>query len=472
MKPTNPSNSDEPPQPLNTDLAVYVFNAVEDEWSFISTISHESEKLDFIEDDESAADCYFLSEATESNFVYISPKPLSDAFVAYAQSLFKYKDGEIIVPQSRTHLICEDLLRDSKAFLTLVSKAKQYKRVVLTAYSTSPGLYQLKAKLEDSGITVYMPESPDIQSAWTVNFFGSKSGIRQLAQMSATKEPDFIMPDGLICVGRHDAAKIAAHRYIKNDGVVLKTNKGSGGGGVLIFREGELPENYDACEQAILKAMNSDRYWDEYPIVIEDLININFNLAGGFPNVEFKIHKNGRIEMLYVCVCMVTPKGKFYGLDISETLINDRLQTSIEDMGYFIAEQYSAAGYRGHFDVDMMAAKNGKLYVCESNTRNTGGTPDYKIAKKLIGPDFMDDAYIVSRSMHHALPKNTYNFNDIWQKTEKMLFNRRKKEGIILYSENSIPDGKVMYNAIAKTKKRAYEISDQFLNTLKSLPTK
>ncbi|OGV92227.1 hypothetical protein A3B57_03045 [Microgenomates group bacterium RIFCSPLOWO2_01_FULL_47_10] len=470
MKPNVPTteNSDDPGGKPIGDLAVYIFNAVEDEWSFISSVSHDKVRLEYIEDAESATDCFFLAQATESNFCYISPKDISPEYIRYAQNLMKFKDGEVIVPQMRSHLICEDLVRDAKAFMMLVSKAKGYKRIVLTAYATTPNLYILKAKLEEVGLTVYLPESPDIDSAWTVNFFGSKSGIRQLAQMSQIKEPDFIMPDGLICVGRFDAAKIAAHRYQKNHGVVIKTNKGSGGAGVLIFREGELPANYQACELAILKAMNSDRYWDEYPIIIEDLVNINYAFAGGFPNVEFKISKSGRIDMLYVCACKVTPKGRFYGLDISNDIINDRQQTTMEDMGYFIAEQYAAAGYRGHFDVDMIAAKNGKLYVCESNTRNTGGTDTFKIVEKLIGPDFMDDAYTVSRSLHDWLIPHKYTFTDIAGNVEPIAYSPRTKEGVIINSSNSLDDGKIIYTIIAKNKRRAYELNILFKHLLET----
>jgi len=444
-----------------SELVVYVFNTVEDEWSFISSVADDRKKLALIEDAEDATDCYFLSMATESDFAYISPKPISAEFLAYAKRLLGARSAEVIVPKIRTHLICEDFINDSGAFISLVTKAKEYKRVTLVSYSASQQFYILKNKLQEVGLSVYTPEAPQIDCAWTVNFFGSKSGIRQLAQQSAASEPDFIMPEGLICVGKYDAAKIAANRYIKQKGVVIKTNKGSGGNGVFIFREGELPTDYTACEQKILEYFNSDRYWDEFPIVIEDLISSNLTASGSLPNVEFRIHKNGRIEMVFVCDCQVTDKGRFYGLDINEDIINDRLQTRIEDTGYYIAEQYSAAGYRGQFDVDMMYARNGKVYVLESNTRNTGGTDVYKIVKKLVGKDFMSDAYTISRSRHEFLAKKKFTFGDMLGRLQPLLYSPRTKEGVIINSENSIPDGKLIYMVIGKNKRRAYEMENE-----------
>ncbi|GIK83729.1 MAG: hypothetical protein BroJett025_03510 [Patescibacteria group bacterium] len=456
-------------QTLKTDLLVYVFNVIEDEWSFVSSITDPIKRFGYISESEDAADAYFLSQATEKEFVYISPKPIPEEFVEYAKQNFNFSNAEVLVPSMRSHLICEDLVDDSRTFMSLVSKAKQYSRVVLTSYSASHQLYDLKESLEKLGISVYLPEAPDLEEVWTVNFFGSKSGIRQLAQKSQTKEPDFVMPEGIICVGREDAAKIAASKYIKQKGVVIKTNKGSGGSGVLIFREGELPTEYEACEKIILEQMSEDRYWDQFPIVIEDLISINHAVASGFPNVEFKIHKNGRIEMLYVCACQVTPKGKFFGIDINEDIINDRLQTKLEDTGYFIAEQYRAAGYRGHFDIDLMMAKSGVLYVCESNTRNTGGTDTYKIVRRLIGKEFMDEVYSMSRSRPEWFAKNGQTFAQVIEKLKPILFDKKKKTGVIINSHNSIPDGKLIYTIIEKDKKKAYQMEKNLILLLGDL---
>lgn len=451
------------------DLVTYIFNSVEDEWLFISSTLDDKKKLEYIEDAEAAADAFFLAMGTESNFVYISPKSISKAFQKYAKNLLAYKEAEVIVPLIKSHLISEDFLHDSKAFISFITKAKQYKRIVLLSYCASPQIYNLKANLEKVGLTVYAPELPEVDCAWTVNFFGSKSGIRQLAQKSIAAEPDFMMSEGLICVGKVDAARIAANSYLKQKGVVIKTNKGSGGSGVLIFRENELPNNYDECVLKILEWMNGDAYWDNYPIVIENLINAT-NSPTSMPNVEFKIHKNGHLEMLYVCACQVTPKGVFYGVDINEDIINDRLQTRIEDTCYYIAEQYSAAGYRGHFDVDMMLAKNGHIYVCESNTRNTGGTDTYKLAKKLIGKDFMHDAYTISRSRRNWLPTNSFTFKEVINELTPILYNKKTHEGVVLNSENSLKDGKIIYTIFAKNHHHCYHLEQKLKELLNIHP--
>jgi len=352
-------------------------------------------------------------------------------------------------------------------FHKLVNKAKRYKRLTIVSYAASPQLYELKERLEKRGLNVYIPEAPTIDCSWTVNFFGSKSGIRQLAQQSSALEPDFIMPEGLICVGKLDAARIAANKFIKDNGVVIKTNKGSSGNGVLIFRDGQLPKDYKKCERSIYSYLKQDEYWERYPIIIEDLIPVNFsNGASSFPNIEFKIQKSGKIDMLYFCTMKITEEGEFYGLDMHEDVINERLAARIIDTGYYIAERYSAEGYRGHFDIDMIATKYNQVFVNESNTRNTGGTDVYKVALELIGRDFFSDSYVISRSKFplHNVPRPS--FPTVLKKLQPLLFNKKTKEGIVISSENIIKQKELIYIIFGNSKRRAYQIEQDMRSLL------
>lgn len=441
------------------ELMVYIYNVVEDEWSYISTITDKEERRREIERDNNTAECYLFANANENEFVYISPKPITPSFKKYFQTLVNARKVEIIVPKKVSGLICRDLYNDPSAFTKLVNKAKRYKKLTLVSYATSPQLYDLKDRLRKRGINVHTPEAPSVDCSWTVNFYGSKSGIRQLAQQSSALEPDFIMPEGIICMGKLDAARIAANKYIKDRGVVIKTNKGSGGNGILIFRDGQLPKDYKECEKSIYSYLNEDDYWERYPIIIEDLIQVNFGNGGtSFPNIEFKIHKSGKIDMLYYCSMKVTEEGEFYGIDMHEDVINERLAARIIDTGFYIAERYSAEGYRGHFDVDMMATKYNQVFVNESNTRNTGGTDVYKVALELIGKDFFSDSYVISRSKFPLANIRRPSFPLIFSKLQPLLFNKKTKEGVVISSENIIKQKELIYIIFGKTKRRAYQI--------------
>lgn len=450
------------PAANHKNITVYVYNVVEDEWSFVNAYSDSVRLVEDIETMENTSDCFFLATAAaETDFVYISPKPIASEFQTYTQTLFKYKNGQCLTPDNISHQLCLDLIEDKACFRQLVLQLKPYQQVSLLSYSASAQFYQLKTALIQAGLNIRTPESPALDSAWTVNFFGSKSGIRQLAQQSAAAEPDLVMPDGLICVGRFDASRIAAHKYLKNKGVVIKTNKGSGGNGVLIFRENDLPNDYPACVAKLEAILNREEYWEMFPIVVEDLINVNTAIEGGFPNVEFKIWKNGRIEMLFYGILAVTEKGEYYGMDVNGSILPDRLKTRMLDTGYYIAEQYAAAGYRGHFDVDMMLGKNGQLYVSESNTRNTGWTDTYKVVKKLIGNDFLNQVYVMNRD-NFRLTKNRWtNLDNLLAGLAPLLFSPQTRAGIIVNSENSLKSKYLYYTIIAPNKKTAYDYREK-----------
>ncbi len=455
---TNGSNRNE--------LTIYIYNVVEDEWSFLSSIQPIEKRYEMISDCNMSSECYLFSNSSSSEFVYISPIEISNSFKNYFQSISLNKKVDIHVPAMRTGLICKDLYTDKELFGNIIRKAKKYKKVTLISYATSPEFLELKERMIQLGLNVSTPEAPEIENAWTVNFFGSKSGIRQLAQQSRAVEPDFIMPEGIICVGLLDAAKIAANRYINEKGVVLKTNKGSGGQGVVIFRDGELPKDYKSCEKRIFEMLSEDGYWERFPIIVEQLISVNHISPTAFPNIEFKIHKNGKIEMLYYCVMMVTKEGKYYGLDIHEDVINERMAARIIDTGYYIAEQYADAGYRGHFDIDMIASRNGHIYVCESNTRNTGGTDIYKLVHHLYGDDFLSDIYVLNRNDYKFSYQENVNLRKITEAIKPVLYDKKKKEGVIIGASETLDNNQLLYTILGKNKKRAYQLQDELFKLL------
>ncbi len=448
------------------EKVVYIFNMSEDVWSFINAISNRKFHQWEIDDNADLSDRGELfSNADEDGLIYISPKKLDEAYVSYVKELFAIKSLEILVPEIHTGVICDDIRHDEKIMNRLVDASNSVKKLTLTSYSTSPQFLTLVETLKAKGITVYTPESPEINCAWTVNFYGSKSGIRQLVQMSGAKEPDLKMPEGVIVTGIIDAAKIAANKFVKENGVVIKTNKGHSGSGVLIFREHDLPNEYTECEKAIHAILAKDAYWEQFPIVVESLVNVNSTVAGGFPNVEFKIQKNGKIEFLYYCGMRVTKEGVFQGIEINQDVVNDRVAARMIDTGFFVAEQYAAAGYRGYFDVDFIAAKNGEIYVTESNTRRTGGTHAYKAGKLLVGKEFMKETYILSDNAV-VLPDRLSTFEKVYQILLPVLFDKQTKEGVVIASANLIRQHRLAFVIFGANEKRALEIETKMKELL------
>lgn len=440
--------------------SVYIFNLSEDVWPFISAMSDAKARQFEIQENSDLGERDLFLCADEDNILYIFPQAVDELFLQYYTKLFGKRRIKILVPQKHSGVICEDILEDDDIMQQIINAANGSKRLVLTSYSTSQQFLDLAAELKSRGLQIFTPAAPEEEDSWTVNFYGSKSGIRQFAGSNRIAEPDLIMPDGVICMGIVDAAKIAAKKYIKERGVVIKTNKGHAGAGVLLFDEGDLPMEYPVCEQAILDVLKKDAYWNMFPIVIESFISVNPAIAGGFPNVEFQILKNGRVEFLYYGGMRVT-QGVFKGMEIGNDVVSDQLLARMTDTGFFIGEQYRAAGYRGYFDVDFIAAKNGQLYVTESNVRRTGGTHVYVTAKKLFGADFLYRTYILFNNLFEISHKHISTFEQLAGTLSPLLYNEQTKEGLIITCVKALTTHRFGYIVFGANRKRAFELEAQ-----------
>lgn len=450
----------------NKERVIRIYNLSEDVWPFIESFGDKKQQEWEINENANLADKDLFSMAEEDRFTFITAKPLNPNFVRYYMKLCKIKDLEILVPEKHTGLLCKDIQNDEKIMARLREIGKEYKKINITAYSTTPYFISLTRKLRKLGVKVRTSESPKDADAWTVNFYGSKSGIRQLTQINGAIRADLKMPDGVIINGIFDTARIAANKYIKESGVVIKTNKGHSGAGVLIFREGDLPTNFRACEKKIVSILKKDYYWEKFPIVIESLVTPNPRIGGGFPNAEFFVRPDGEVEFLYFCGMRVDENGVFGGVEIGEEALPKRVAARITDIGYLIGEQYAKDGYVGYYDVDFIAEKAGEIFVSESNVRVTGGTHVYEAGKELVGKNFTKKAYVLSNNMWKMETKKKFKFLEIKKLMKELLFSRKTKEGLVICSSNLLRDGYLSYIIFGKNKIRAEGIEQKMKELL------
>jgi hypothetical protein len=462
--PEKAADSDPYPHPISSPQSptatatLYISNVSEDVWSFISEMSDPRVRQHEIEENALLSDRDLLSFAGKDDVRVILPREINGHFWKYYTKTFGNENVEVWVPVKHTGQICEDILSDKKLLNKIKEFARQSKKLNIVSYTTSYQFLALVNRLKEMGLNVTTPQAPEESDSWTVNFYGSKSGIRQLAQQSVVKEPDFKMSYGMVSSGIVDTAKIAAKMYIKEKGVVLKINKGHSGAGMFIWREGDLPNTFVECEQKILEYLKKDGYWEKFPIVVEELVNINPALGGGSPNVEFKILKTGEVKFLYFCGMRVTKDGVFKGVEIHKDVLPEKIVAQLTDTGFYVGEQYSAQGYRGYYDVDFVSAKNGQILVTESNVRRTGGTHVYHVAKELFGNDFMYETFTLSNNLYQLEDTSIKDFDQLVNRLEPVLYNKTTKEGVIIASANLLAFHQIGYVVFGKNKNRALEI--------------
>lgn len=445
-------------------VQIYISNISEDVWSFINAMAPES-RTNEIEENELISDRELFSCADHSASYFILPKPVSQAFLNYYKEMFQLDDVEVMTPSVHTGEICIDTLKDP-VLMDRIATLGQTRPIKLIAYSSTFQFLRLINAIEKKGVTVLTPESPLRDRYWTTNFFGSKTGLRQLLWRLPDSTKNMQLPEGYITFGKKDIASIAAHTYSETSAAVIKTAKGHAGAGVMIIPPDSLTEDFNENRKLIIKKLGNEPYWDRFPTTVEHFVHIDNQVGGGNPNVELRVEENGEVTVLYSCGMRVTDEGVFKGVEIHEHALPESLVNTMIETGKVIGKEFAASGYRGYFDVDCVVDKDGTPYIVESNVRRTGGTHVYHLLKTLIGPNFMREVYTVSTNIWTLPGNKPIEFPKLLQLLSPILYNREKKEGVIIISANLLRRHQCGYVVVGKDKQTTLSIEAEMEHIL------
>jgi hypothetical protein len=339
--------------------------------------------------------------------------------------------------------------------------------LVFKSYSASAAYFDLIDALRQEGAQITTPESPSLDSMWTVNYFGSKSGFRQLATELQIDDSAWLA-DGYISHGINDIASLASSYYLKHDGVVLKTNKGHAGMGVEIVHPKQLPSDFPTCLAHFKKVLDQEKYWAAFPVVVEAYMEMEMSIGGGNPNCEFVITPSGSVELLYICGMRVTPAGVFKGIEIGPNILPQEVVDRLLMYGQKLGEIYAQAGYQGYFDVDCVYTQDKQLLMTESNVRRTGGTHVFHAAQQLVGAGFMDSTFILSNNTY-ALPAGRFKtFKQIHDRLQPILFTTDQPQGVVIAAANPLKQDKFSYIIIGENQAQALACEQKMEELLQS----
>jgi hypothetical protein len=165
----------------------------------------------------------------------------------------------------------------------------------------------------------------------------------------------------------------------------------------------------------------------------------------------------------------VSREGVFKGIEIHRNVLPENVRAQLLTYGETIGKTYAAAGYRGYFEVDCVYTKDKRLLITESNVRRTGGTHVYHTAKRLVGPDFMDQAYILSNNAYPLAAARELTFQDVYNKLQPILFSPETKDGLVIASINGLKYNTFAYIIIGHDKETAYKIEAEMERLLREL---
>ncbi len=454
---------------------VYVFNMLEDVLAFAKTLNKKARELEY----RQCATWYtgrellsFLAEYKDrEEFYYVTPWKLDENYVNYACDLFGVKREQlnIIVPNQKLRhhngSVSEDTLENRLAMEELPFNEP----VDLTAYCMSEELYKLTHVFGRHAKKIDVTSKKNWEN---IKRLGTKSGIRELVE--GLNDNKLVMPNGKIFYfdssNIEDVIDYSTTKLMKGEGVVIKIDKAHGGVGVLLIKEDEVKDFDEFKIKDYLKGKLKEKYWNEFNVVVEDLIDIDITKHGGGPNIEVRVTDKG-VDVLYVCGLRVEHEKDFVGVEFGKDVFSTDIERQLKYIGEKLGNEYFIRGYRGNFDVDCHIDKNGKIWIAESNIRRTGGTYAYNVAVSLFGKDKFNDHYYMTNSTD-AKNVRGYDFNRLNSiLMEKGIgFTKEKSAGVILTGPEALNDGVLNYMIIADNDKDAIKIERTLKEIVEFLP--
>ncbi len=461
----------DPPLPHEPLPVVFVDNLSEDVWPFIAALENEAARQAEVTENVGLSDRQYLGIRAEfpRGLYFVGPGQIDPAFIQYVDSLVDGVEPHILVPKHHSGLLSNDILEDKQVLNDLLSVG----RMRLISYCSSQPFYKLVDSLDgQKQVTLVTPEAPP-KDRWqqTVGVYGTKTGLREALDAKNGTLPGIKMAKGLVVQSKNNIIKEALRFNGAGDGVVIKTQKGHSGMGVLIIRPGELIGSTEA-QQTQLRTLleESNGYWDLFPAVVEAYIPTNRDIGGGFPNVECRVNEDGKTEVLFECGMRVNRGGIFAGMELDQAALPLKYEKRVREIGSELGALYAADGYRGYFDVDFLAGTDGELYVGESNVRRTGGTWAYHLARRLFGDHYLAGGRYFASNLLKIDPAISVTFDELLALFKSILFDRNqgRETGVIIASANLLRQNTLNYMVVAKNRTEAAMYEKEILRLLET----
>ncbi len=313
-----------------------------------------------------------------------------------------------------------------KKLRSLISKeASDNPQLTMSPYAVTRDFLELSDQFP-----VQTKERPPDKSLWTVACLDSKAGFRAEMLKLAAKHKEIKVPQGFLAQDATEAQMMAEWFYENGQSSILKANFGESGWGIAILKVESYP-SLSVFRKQIRKILRGDVIWRNTSIVVEQFIEPDASVAGGSPSTEVFIAEEG-ISLLYHCGQLLNEFGGFLGVEIGKNALSETLARKLTRIGNIIGKWYWELGYRGFFDIDFVVSKDGGIYIAETNTRRTGGTHTYDLARHLFGKGWENEAYLLSHDSFHY-QKKRMDAEKVLQRVRPILYPMKgEQKGIIV----------------------------------------
>ena len=411
----------------NIYKTIIIANGAEAFENVLSKIENKKEKKRriFLEHNLSGRSLFWESD----NKVIITPYPIQDSLVNKSIE-FGFSNIKNLTPSKIGISLSRAIMADSSLWNSIVKIIRNNPGIKISSYSVTEEFLILAKNLKKKNLDFSVSEKPELNSEWTISYLDSKVGFRteMLRVQSFLKEE--IIPEGFICEDKKEALDVAKWFYKNKRSCVLKVNYGESGWGFIIAERSNFNSILD-LEKKLKKRLSSDLIWNNTLIVVEEFIIPNVKIGGGSPSFEVFVSDSG-FKITYGCGQLLVDQKEFVGVAMGKDFFDANINSKLRKISSVIGKEYWKLGYRGFFDIDFVISSQGKPYVIETNTRRTGGTHVFDIAKMIFGQKWEEKAYFISQDSfkygNKILPDNI-----LLDKMSHILYPiKSKKKGVIV----------------------------------------
>lgn len=353
--------------------------------------------------------------------------------LSYLQKTIGYQNTCNCFPQNPSLFLSLDILRESFLLNKVIAYAGEKKILKLIPYTPTLQFFKLVNVLRNQyGLTIVLPESPELDALWLRDYINTKSGFRTLvSQWLAEANLSFPkLPFGMIIHDLETAAKMA-YWFVKNDrSSIVKVNDGTSGIGQERF-DRTLNQSPDFSRSHILKTLQLNPYFQpnvqpnaqsnvqpnvqtdvqidsqtkvpthdqaslsSNTFVVEEWIQAQQMLS---PSIELFVPplRQGKPKITYLGNQLFLEPGRCAGILIAKELLTQKWYAPFADASLLIARKFQTMGYVGHFDIDAVVDDQGNLFWLESNPRRTSTTSVHEFAQFHFGPDYLNQVVLLS----------------------------------------------------------------------------
>jgi len=409
--------------PIETIIIANIAEAFE---KIISKVISSKQKEERIRVEHSLCERALLWE--EDDKVVITPFPVSKILISRNTKILGLKNVDNLAPRRIDISLSDAIMRDKEMMNRLCSIIRENPGVRISPYCVTKKFVSLINSLKKKKLNFTVKEIPRYPNKSLVAYLDSKVGSR--LEINRIKDARVITPRSIACKTTIKAIKAAQWFYNKKLSCVVKSDFGESGWGLIIAKKNHF-KNSRHHTKYLKDEFKKDPIWNKDLILVERYIHTSQKILAKSPSVELFVSENGSKDT-YVCNQILGERGNFLGVALGRESIPVKLERELKKVSLKIGERFWRLGYRGFFDVDFVISKKGIPYVIETNTRRTGGTHAYDVARLLFGNNWKKIASIRAQDNFRYGDK-LLNADEILGRMKQVLYPMRGvKEGVII----------------------------------------